>query len=193
MGFSLVQEQTNICIRNYGAWDRRGSLFPDRHSRGMDVQFRLKNFGHTPSIDTRYHSSIVSLPQKTWVAVEIRDAEKKECNSCPQYFFAGSPQFLPAIFPNEEPSPEWPATIGIQGLKDAVASKSKGPFRHDGYVSLYLVACVVYRTSYSPDLHRSAYGFDLGIPRGPGIWMGDLKPEGTQPDVRLIFMDSFAD
>jgi hypothetical protein len=55
-----------------------------------------------------------------------------------------------------------------------------------------LVACVIYQTSYSPDLHESAYGFNLGVPKGGGLWMGDLKPEGTQPDVRLIFEDSYA-
>lgn len=164
------------------------------YGAGIDVQFHMKNVGHTPSIDTRYHASIVSLPQKSWVAVEMKDAEKRECDSFSQYFPAGSPKFLPAIFPNEEPPPApWPASIQPKGLQEAIASKSQGPFRHDGYVSLYLVACVVYRNSYSQDLHRSAYGFDLGIPKGPGMWMQDLKPEGTQPDVRLIFVDSFAD
>jgi hypothetical protein len=31
------------------------------------------------------------------------------------------------------------------------------------------------------------------FPKRLGFGLGDLKPEGTQPDVRLIFMDSFAD
>jgi hypothetical protein len=169
-----------------------GPLHFGPYGAGIDIKFQLKNVGHTPALDTRYHASIVSLPQKTWVAQEIKDAENQECDNFPNYFFAGSPEFLPVIFPDEQPSPVWPASISAQALGDAVSAKSRGPFRHDGYVTLYLVACVVYRTSYSADLHRSAYGFDLGIPKGPSMWIGDLKPEGIQKDVSLIFMSSLA-
>lgn len=63
------------------------------------IAFLLKNVGHTPAIETAYRAKIVTLPEKTWQAIEIRDAEKRECESMRQVFI-GSPHIFPTLFPH---------------------------------------------------------------------------------------------
>lgn len=161
----------------------------------IPINFELKNVGRTPAINPRYHASILSLPERTWMMVELRQAERNECDSFSKYFFEGSPSEIPPIFPDQMSRRlSYPASMTAKNVMEAINQKTRpGPFRHPGFVSLYLIACVVYQSSYAKEFRHTAYGFQLGTPMNGGLWMGDLKPEGAYPNVRLIYLDSFAD
>jgi hypothetical protein len=157
------------------------------------VSFYLKNDGHTPAIGTRYHASIVTLPEKTWSAVELRNAIKSECTSMDKYFFVGTPNIFPTLFPGDETSRDWPADISHAGILDGLKITDSGPMQHKGFVRLYVVACVDYQLSFQSDHHQTAYGVQLGAPRpNTGIWMGDIQPEGIHPEVKMVLLDTFA-
>jgi hypothetical protein len=155
------------------------------------VIFSLKNVGHTPALETQYRANIVTLPGKTWMAVEIREAETRECRPMLQSF-KGSPHDSPTLFPVDEFSGYWSADISHAGILEGLKLKETGLFTHKGYVSLYLVACVDYQVSFRSDHHQTGYGFQLGIPEQDGTWMGDIKPEGSRPEIKLILLDTFA-
>ena len=160
---------------------------------GVNVAFQLRDVGHTPAIHTLYHASIVYLPQKTWHMVEVKEAERQECSSFPRHFFAGSPTLVPTIFPGQDPPqvPDWPATITASEIQAALSVRGKVP-GPPGEVELILVACVSYQDSYRARVRHSAYGFALGIPEG-GVYMAYITPKGTYDNVRLVYLDSFAD
>ncbi len=159
----------------------------------VNVAFQLRNVGHTPAIHTLYHASIVYLPQKAWHMVEVKKAERQECNSFPRHFFAGSPTLVPTIFPGQDPPqiPDWPATITASEIQAALTVRGKVP-GPPGEVELILVACVSYQGSFQARIRHSAYGFALGIPESGGD-MAYIIPKGTYDNVRLVYLDSFAD
>jgi hypothetical protein len=160
---------------------------------GTTVSFDLKNVGHTPAIDTRYHARIVTLPENTWSAVELRNAMKSECASMEKYFFIGTPNIFPTLFPGDETSRDWPADISHVGVLDGLKITDSGPTQHKGFVRLYLVACVDYRFSFQSDHHQTAYGVQLGVPTpNTGGWMGDIQPEGIHPELKMVLLDTFA-
>jgi hypothetical protein len=156
------------------------------------VSFSLRNVGHTPALETQYRADIVTLPEKTWQSVELRDAAKHECVPMLQRFI-GSPHIFPAFFPGDSFKADWPASISRAGILNALKATEKGVLAHKGFVRLYLVACVDYQLSFGVEHHQTVYGFQLGTPVGDsGMWMSDVKPEGVHPEMKLIMLDSFA-
>jgi hypothetical protein len=132
----------------------------------MSINFSLKNVGHTPALNTRYRGNIVTLPEKTFMTVELRKAGQDECVFGE---FAGSLQLQSPIFPDEQPyNGAWQAATSWKEIGQWWQSESVGPKNRPRFGRFYLVACSDHQTAFTSDHHQTAYGFLLGIPQGTG-------------------------
>ncbi len=98
------------------------------------------------------------------------------------------------MFPGDMIPGNWPTEISKKNVSEAIERKKTGVLAHPGFVSLMLIACIDYQLpSNQHDHFQTKYAFLLGIPELNGVVMGDLKPEGTQPNVRLVYISQSAE
>jgi hypothetical protein len=155
----------------------------------MIIRYILRNLGKSPAIHVRYQQKIIALSETKSVETEISDRQKALCAPLRQI----ANQFLDTVvFPGDKIIQE--AGVGVETGEIHAATKLReaGPFRHGGFVSLVLIACVDYQTP-TFNHHQTAYAFYLGIPNENGSFMGDIRPEGIQSGLRLIYFSQSAD
>jgi hypothetical protein len=158
------------------------------------IGFLLKNVGTAPALHVQLHSKLMSLPGRTFQDREIVAAEESTCGPLRK---RSSTVVDFTLFPGDETSREWPAAMSPPEIAEAVKIKQSGVLAHPGFVSLVLIACVDYQISFGKqdsfgrEHRQTRYGFLMGIPQGVGI-MGDIKPEGIRPEVRLVYLNETA-
>jgi hypothetical protein len=149
----------------------------------------LENLGHSPALQARSNSFLIAITMTKFVNEEIAEKQDALCNP----LRTQSRQLLDtAIFPGDLIPVQEGIGLSQKDIQAAAKARSSGPFRREGYISLAVITCVDYQMSFLSEHHQTRYAFQLGIPKGGGF-MGDVKPEGVQPDVQLIYFSESAD
>jgi hypothetical protein len=156
----------------------------------MTISYLLRNTGNSPAIHAMWRSKLIILSMARNETEEMIERENELCAP----MLKMPRQLLDVtIFPGDKiPGSEglglYPKEIA-SGLK----SRQSGIFKHKGYLSLALIACVDYRSSFSPQHHQTRYAFFLGVPEPWGGFMADIRPKGIRPDVKLVYFSQSAD
>jgi len=136
----------------------------------------LKNVGHSPALNVRFVSKIISFehPDDLW---------KRQSEFCEFWKHRSPVSGLPGktIFPGDE-RPDGEIT-GMNAEELATALKTTSL---QGKISMWLIACVDYQFYFPSEHHQTRYAFPLGRPLPEGGWMGYVAPIGTPGGVVLI-------
>ncbi|MBV8107875.1 MAG: hypothetical protein JO223_25290 [Hyphomicrobiales bacterium] len=164
----------------------------DPKGASAKIQYKLRNTGKSPALHVRFRAKIVFLPEKTFADDEIVRAQDDLCNPLRSIKNAFSDEM---IVPGDDGTARpYPMAASAADIADALLTKESGPFKHPGFVTPYVIACIDYQPSPKSSEHfQMRYAFLLGIPQDNGAIMGDIKPEGVQSDVRLVFFSQSAE
>jgi hypothetical protein len=165
--------------------------FKDAMGVGFRVAYKLRNTGKSPALHVRFQAKIVFLPMKESSVIEISRSQDRFCEPIRNI----ADEFYDNIvFPGDEIGGDWPLGASQSDVNASLKTRDSGPFRHPGFVTPYAIICIDYQLSPKTSNHfQTRYAFLLGIPQSNGTIIGDLKPEGTQPDVRLVFFSQSAE
>jgi hypothetical protein len=157
----------------------------------LRLNYILRNTGKLPAFHVRFRSQILSLLGLSEPQGETRSAQSAICD--PMKHIPDEFGDL-VMFPGDMIPGNWPTEISKKNVSEAIERKKTGVLAHPGFVSLMLIACIDYQLpSNQHDHFQTKYAFLLGIPELNGVVMGDLKPEGTQPNVRLVYISQSAE
>jgi hypothetical protein len=156
----------------------------------LEIRYKLRNTGKSPALHVRFRSKIVILPMATFRTTEMAESQDTFCNPMRTV----SSEFYDAIiFPGDDLGANWPVSASPNDIESGLKRRESGAFAHKGFISPSLIACIDYQLASDPAKHfQTRYGFILGVPLDGGV-MGDIKPEGTRTDVRLVYFSQSAD
>jgi hypothetical protein len=165
--------------------------FDTKNGATMRIAYKLRNTGKSPGLHVRAAGKIVILPGETWQKEEMAKSQAFFCDPMRNI----EDQFYDAIiFPGDEIDSNLPVSMSASEIQSGLKKKDSGPFAHPGFISPSLIMCFDYQLVSNHIKHfQTRYAFILGIPIQNGLIMGDIKPEGTRPDVRLIYFSQSAD
>lgn len=156
----------------------------------MEIAGILENDGNSPALQARSNSFLSILTMTKMENEEITEKQEALCDP----LRSQTRQLLDmSIFRGDDAPVGEGVSLSSKEIRVATEARSAGPSRHDGYVSLILITCVDYQMSLTSEHHQTRYAFNLGIPLPSGGFMGDVRPEGTYPNVALIYFSQSAD
>lgn len=162
-------------------FDNRGGL--------IEIRYVLKNTGKSPAIASRWRAKLVVLPMKKLRNEEISDVQSAMCDPLREL----QNSFLDvSIFPGDLDKSAEGLGLYPGEIETGLQERELGPFKHKGYISATLIACIDYQSSFGPTHYQTRYAFDLGVPIATGAYMADFKPSGRHPDLRLIYFSQSA-
>ena len=159
-------------------------LMLNSNGASMYIGYSWKNTGHSPAMHIHSQNKLIVLSMTKLAEAEAAERQAALCDplrKLPRWHILEITIFPDDAFPFNE-------GLGLDQGEIAAGLKSResGPASHPGYISLALVGCIDYQFSFAPEHHQTRYAFWVGIPGPLGLWKSDLKPEGVQPDVKLI-------
>jgi len=184
-----LSERPWVSIDNKSLFITKPLTF-NSNSASMYIGYSWKNTGHSPAMHIHSKNKLIVLSMTRLPEAEAAERQAALCDplrKIPRWFLEIT------IFPDDT----FPFNEGLgldQGeIAAGLKSRESGPAAHPGYISLALVGCIDYQFSFAPEHHQTRYAFWVGITGPPGLWKADLKPDGVQPDVKLIYMSQSAD
>jgi hypothetical protein len=161
------------------------------NNASMYISYSWTNTGHSPAMHIHSKNKLIALSMTKSPEAEAAERQAALCDplrKIPRWRILEI-----TIFPNDT----FPFNEGLsldQGeIAAGLKSRESGPAAHPGYISLVLIGCVDYQFSFAPGHHQTRYAFNIGSPGPFLMWKGDLKPEGTPPNIKLIYMSQSAD
>lgn len=156
----------------------------------MSIGYILRNTGRSPALHVMWQSRLIVLSHTKLMTEEISERQADLCNPLRKM---ASSLLDTTVFPGDTIPGEWPLSVNPAEIAAAMKSRETTPFKHSGYISVFIITCIDYQISILPQHHQTRYAFMIGIPMPSGPIMGDIKPEGTTPDLRLIYFSQSAD